>query len=129
MESVKHLAKVTNCGLNVTDRGILTLNLTVHYEYGLHQNITGGLCLDNYNHEKKVREGTAYGCEVIRQLLLFFGVDDFSEIAGQVVYVTADEHQGFLDMKPNGIEHLEILKNNRPERFSWKDIYKEYEEG
>lgn len=128
MTQVKHLAKVTECGLNVTDRGILSLNITVHYEEGFHQNITGGLCLDSYNQEKKSREGSAYGCEVIRQLLLFFGVNDFSKIVGQVVYVTADEHTGFLNMKPNGIEHLGILQNNRPQRFSWKDIYKEYEE-
>lgn len=125
MQEVKHLAKVESAGLNITDRGILMVNLTVHYEEGLHQNILN-LVLDDYDEEQKALVGSDYGCEIIRQLLLFFNVDDFNDMAGQVVYVIGKQPSGFLSFKPESIEHLNILKGSRPARFDWKQVAKDF---
>lgn len=110
MTTVKHLAKIESAGLEITDRGILTFYIQVHYEDGFHQNI-GGFCLDapsqctNFNTLFK-RVGTAYGCEMIRQLLLCLEVNDLHEAGGRYIHVIGEESSGRLSFKPLGIERL-----------------------
>lgn len=78
----KRLAKVNSEKLSIQERGILTFYITVSYECGWCQGI-GGITLDTWDEEKESRVGTAYGCEMIRRLLLEFDVDDFHEMAGK----------------------------------------------
>ena len=77
----------------------------VDYEEGCSQGV-GGIALDIYDKDKKHRVGTAYGCEVIRQLLLALNVNDFSEMKGKTIYVLG-EGKG-LSFRPLGIKTLQL---------------------
>lgn len=101
----KQLAKITSAGLEIKERGILNFWIIVDYEDGGSQGI-GGIALDTYDEDKKKRVGTAYGCEVIRRLLLALGVNDFSEMSGQIIWVLG-ESAGW-SFKPKGIKRLDI---------------------
>lgn len=119
----KQLAKVTRATLEIKERGILSFWVLVDYEEGCSQGV-GGIALDTYDKTKEQRVGTAYGCEMIRQLLLFFGVNNLEECKGQAVYVLG-EGEGF-SFKPKGFEHLRIYRNGRPERIVFDKIYEEF---
>lgn len=97
------LAKIRKAHLEIQERGILNFWIHVDYESGCSQGV-GGLCLDTYDKIKEKRVGTAYGCEVIRQLLLCLGVNDFSEMSGKHIFVLG-EGDG-LSFKPKGIRRL-----------------------
>lgn len=116
----KKLAKITKATLEIQERGILNFWVFVDYEDGWHQGV-GGICLDTWDEEKKSRVGTAYGCEMIRQMLLFFGVNNLEECKGQLVYVLGDGKSA-LDFKPCGFEHLYVEKGNRPDNILFNEI-------
>jgi hypothetical protein len=120
----RQLAKVTNAGLEIKDRGILTFWIHVDYEDGGSQGI-GGLCLDDYNKEKKTRVGSAYGCEMIRRLLLELDVNNFNEMKGQIIWVHG-EGSG-LSFTPKGIERLKVDGGREPLIF--EDVYNEFSIG
>ena len=115
----KKLAKVTSAGFEIKERGILNFWVSIDYEEGCSQGV-GGLCLDTWDEKLKSRVGTAYGCEMIRQLLLFFDVNNLNEAKGQIVYVLGEGNG--LSFKPNGFEHLQVERNNRPEKIVFSDI-------
>lgn len=119
------LAKVESASFEIKERGILNFWVMVSYEDGLNQGI-GGITLDDYDKTLERRIGTAYGCEMIRQLLLFFGVNNLNEAKGQVVYVEG-EGEGF-SFKPTGFKHLRVLKGDRPEYICFNEIYKQFGE-
>ena len=119
------LAKVESATLEIKERGILNFWVFVAYEEGCSQGV-GGLALDTWNERLKRRVGTAYGCEVIRQLLLFFGVNNLNEAKGQLVYVLG-EGEG-LSFKPHGFKHLSVEKNGRPEYIDFREVLKEFGE-
>lgn len=119
------LAKVESASLEIKERGILNFWVHVNYEDGLCQGV-GGLSLDTWDEDLKRRVGTAYGCEMIRQLLLFFGVNNLNEAKGQVVYVIG-EGSG-LSFKPTGFKHLRVLKGDRPEYICFNEIYQQFGE-
>ena len=120
----RKLAKITKASLNIQDRGILTFWLTVDYEDGGSQGV-GGIALDSYNKEVEDREGSAFGCEVIRQLLLCLGVDDFSQMKGKYIWVLG-EGQG-LGFTPRGVEALYVDNSNEP-RVVWEEILEKFKE-
>ena len=99
----KALARISSASLDIHDRGILTFYIYVDYEDGMSQGI-GGYALDEYDEKLKQRVGTAYGCEVIRQLLLVLGVNNFSEMVNKDIWVLT-EGTG-LNVKPLGIQTL-----------------------
>ena len=99
----KQLAKINKAKLEIQERGILNFWIYVDYEDGGSQGI-GGIALDSYDKDKKKRAGTAYGCEVIRRLLLAVGVDDFADMKGKNIWVIG-EGEGF-SFKPKGIQRL-----------------------
>ena len=101
----KKLAKVSSFGLNIRERGILMFSVHVNYEDGFSQGV-GGLVLDDYDKDSESRIGTAYGCEMIRQLMIFFDVDDFSKAKDKMVYVLG-EGEGF-QFKAKGMETLYV---------------------
>lgn len=105
MKMNKQLAKIKSAKLEIQERGVLNFWILVDYESSGSQGI-GGLALDTYDTDKKKRVGTAYGCEVIRRLLLALGVNDFSEMKGQIIWVLG-EGDG-CSFKPKGIKQLDI---------------------
>lgn len=107
-ELIKKLAKVNSFKLNIKYTGSLIFKLDVDYEDGLSQGL-GGLVLDNYNIVTGERIGTAYGCEMIRQLMLTLDVDDFNEVKNKIIYVLG-EGEGF-QFKAKGIETLNVYGN------------------
>ena len=117
------LAKVTKGTLEIKERGILNFYVFVDYEDFGSQGV-GGIALDQWDEAKQRRVGTAYGCEMIRQLLLFFNVNNLEEVKNQVVYVLG-EGEG-LSFKPKGFRHLKCLRNGRPEEVLFDKIYGEF---
>ena len=118
----KKLAKIRSATLNIKDRGILTFWVMVDYEDGCSQGV-GGLTLDNWDEDKQSRVGTAYGCEMIRQLLLFFNVDNLQDCKGQYVYVLG-EGKG-LAFTPKGFEKLYVDDFNR-KQILFPNIFDEF---
>jgi hypothetical protein len=101
----KRLAKIEKAQLEIQERGILNFWIFVKYEDGGGQGV-GGIALDTYSKEMGHRVGTAYGCEIIRRLLLTLKVNDFSEMANRHIWVlgTGD---GF-SFDPTGVQALSV---------------------
>lgn len=116
----KALARISSASLDIQDRGILTFYIYVDYEEGMSQGI-GGYALDEYNEELGRRVGTAYGCEVIRQLLVVLGVNNFSEMVGKDVWILT-EGTG-LSVKPLGIQ---TLRGDGSKSVIFKDILEQF---
>lgn len=102
---ISRLARISKANLEIQDRGILNFWIMVDYEEGMSQGV-GGIALDTYDEVKGERVGTAYGCEIIRQLLLALDVNDFSEMRGKMIYVLG-EGSG-LSFTPKGIKTLHL---------------------
>lgn len=117
----KKLAKITKASLEIQSRGILNFWIEVDYEDGLSQSV-GGIVLDCYDEAKKKRVGTAYGCEVIRRLLIALGVDDFAQMEGKHVWVLVKE--GGCGFEPKGIQRLATDGGSEPVVFD--DIAREF---
>lgn len=119
----RQLAKIESASLNIWDRGdVLNFWIFVDYENGGSQGI-GGIALDTYDKKKDKRVGTAYGCEVIRRLLLALKVNDFSEMKDKYIWVLGTG-EGF-NFTPKGIQTLSVDGKSEPVIFS--DILKEFE--
>ena len=121
---IKKLARVSKAGFEIQERGILNFWVFVDYEEGCSQGV-GGITLDEWNEEKREREGTTYGCEMIRQLLLFFGVNNLTEIKKDTMVYVLGKGDGF-GFQPKGFEHLNVLRGNLPERIVFEEIAKEF---
>ena len=119
------LAKVSRASLEIQERGILNFWIHVDYEEGCSQGV-GGIVLDDYNKELKERVGTAGGCEVIRQLLLLFQVNDFSEMKGKYIWVVG-EGEG-LSFNPKGLKALHGDKPGEVKEVIFKDIFDKFKE-
>lgn len=119
----KVLAKIEKASLEIQERGILNFWIYVKYEDGGNQGI-GGICLDTWSEEKQDRIGTAYGCEVIRQLLLCLNVNDFSEMKGKIIYVLGEGE--FLNFRPKGIQNL-YINDNKKKSVIFDEILKEFQ--
>lgn len=102
-EMNKQLARISKAGLEIKERGILNFWIFVDYEEGMAQGI-GGMALDQWCESLQRRIGTAYGCEMIRQLLECLNVNDFSEMKGRDIFVIGEgSGGGFI---PKGIQAL-----------------------
>lgn len=102
---LEKLARVSSASLEIQERDILNFWIHVDYEEGMSQGV-GGIVLDRYDDTLKSRVGTAYGCEMIRQLLLCLNVNDFSEMKGKNIFVIG-QGEG-LNFKPKGIKALRL---------------------
>ncbi|NCB44443.1 MAG: hypothetical protein EOM59_17765 [Clostridia bacterium] len=120
-EMNKQLAIIRSAGLEIKERGILNFWINVNYEEGYSQGI-GGIALDSYDEEKARRIGTAYGCEMIRRVLLALDVNDFSEMKGKIIWVIG-KNKG-LSFKPKGIQQLAI--NGGGDAVIFDDIAAEF---
>lgn len=119
------LAKVSRASLEIQERGILNFWIYVDYEEGCSQGV-GGIVLDDYNKDLKERVGTAAGCELIRQLLLLFKVNDFSEMKGKYIWVVG-EGDGF-SFNPKGLKALNVDKPGEVKEVIFKDIFDKFME-
>lgn len=117
----KKLAKIRKAGLEIKERGIFNFWIHVDYEEGCSQGI-GGIALDTYDKEKKERVGTAYGCEMIRRILISLNVDDFADMKGKQVWVYGEG--GGLSFKPCGIGSLKTEHDKPPVMFA--DVAQEF---
>lgn len=111
----KMLAKITHATLEIQERGILNFWIHVDYENGTSQGI-GGIALDEYDATKESRVGTAYGCEMIRRLLICLDVNDFSQMKGKHIWVIG-EGSGF-SFNPKGIRQLRVDGEGKEVIFS-----------
>ena len=116
----KELARITSASLEIKERGILNFWINVDYENGFSQGV-GGIALDTYDKEKDARIGTAYGCEMIRQLLLVLGVNDFSQMKGKDIWVLVEGSN--LNIKPIGIQ---ALKADGGKQLIFGDILEQF---
>lgn len=119
---MKVLGKIGSASLNIKN-GILTFLIQVDYESGWCQVIVGA-ALDAPDPNSKGRIGTAYGCEMIRRLLLELRVNDFSEMAGRHIYVIG-EGEGTM-FKPTGLQSL-LTDNSKSKAVIFSDIAKQFE--
>ncbi len=118
----KVLARVRSAKLDM-EREILSFWIHVDYEDFGSQGV-GGISLDTYDKQKETRVGTAFGCEVIRRLLIAFGVNDLSEMQGRTIWVLG-EGEG-LGFDPKGVQPLRVDSDVDPVVFD--DILKEFKE-
>lgn len=121
----KKLAKITKAHLEIQERGILNFWIFVDYEEDGFSQGVGGIALDTWDAVKRKRIGSAFGAEVIRQLLICIGVNDFSEMKGKYIWVIG-EGEG-MQFTPRGIQSLNTEKSNGM-RVIWEDILKEFGE-
>ena len=103
----KELARISSATLEIQERGIFNFLIHVDYENGFSQGI-GGIVLDTYDEKTKTRIGTAFGCELIRQLLLVLNVNDFSEMKNKNIWVLTEDYDSLLNIKPIGIQALRM---------------------
>ena len=86
------LCNVTKVKTSYQDRKILVLDVFVDLPDGGSLSVFN-MVLDNYNESKKERQGTSYGCEILRQTLDFFGVDDLSEVKNYKCYLLSNKER------------------------------------
>ena len=124
----KKLCNVTKVCTSYQDRRILILDVFVDLESG------GGLsvfnmCLDTYDQDKKKRVGTAYGCEMIRQTLDFFGVDDLSQIKNYKCYLLTDKESIWCAADVLGLEQLPFSQfKHQRQQIIKSEVWKEFGE-
>lgn len=115
----QQLAKITKAGLSIVNSGILTFYIEVRYENGGSQSV-GNLCLDSFAETTKgqpyTRVGTAYGCEMIRQLLLTLEVDNLADAKDKIIWVLG-EGEG-LCFRPTGFKTLNVHGVNKVLEFN-----------
>ena len=116
---IKKLAKVKNAKLYI-DRNVLSFKIDVDFEEGLSM-MVGGITLDRYNGDADIRVGTAYGCEIIRRMLIEFNVNDFSEMKGLLIYVIG-EGEG-LSFTQRGVQSLRV-NNPNSEPVIFDEVFK-----
>lgn len=81
----RELGKIKYTRLGSSNHGIFTFLLDFSFN-GMGQGF-GTFCLDKYNESLQEREGTAFGCDVIMNLIKFFKVESWEDIKGKEAYV------------------------------------------
>jgi|TARA_Y100000310_G_scaffold90528_3_gene87846 hypothetical protein len=87
---VKELGKISDAWFGFNDRGMLDCWVMIDYEEGCSQGF-GGICLDTYNKETEEREGSAFGCDYLVQLMTIFKVDRIEKLRGKYCYALKDD--------------------------------------
>jgi len=103
---IRKLAVIDKASIGMmNDSKFLSFSISVGYESGTCQSI-GNIALDTYSKVNERRVGTAYGCDMIIQLLNTLNVCDISEAQGRIIYIWG-EGDGF-SFNPKGIQSLWI---------------------
>ena len=114
------LCNVTKVKTSYQDRKILVLDVFVDLPDGGSLSVFN-MVLDNYNESKKERQGTSYGCEILRQTLDFFGVDDLSEVKNYKCYLLSNKESIWLAGDVLGLRQLPFQQY----KHNLKEIIKE----
>lgn len=124
----KQLCNLTQVCTSYQDRRILILDVFVDLESGGSLSVFN-MCLDTYDKDKKQRVGTVYGCEMIRQTLDFFGVDDLSQIKNYKCYLLTDKESIWCAGDVLGLEQLPFdqFKHQRQQIIK-SEVLKEFGE-
>ena len=85
-------AKIISTMLGVEDHGIFSFWLILNYGTFSGQGF-GGYCLDNYDKEKKIRVGTAFGCQVIMRILKVVGVEKWEDLVNKYVRIKSNQSE------------------------------------
>ena len=123
---IKQLCNVTKVCTSYQDRKTLILDVWVELE-GKGSFSCFNMVLDTYDESKKKRVGTAYGLEMIRQTLDFFGVDDLSQVKNYKCYILTDKERIWCATDVLGLEQLpfEQYEHNRQSIIK-KDVLDEF---
>lgn len=104
----RELAKIKDTFLGVEDHGVFTFILDVEYDSGMSQGV-GTMILDKPEFENpeeqtgyKSRHGTAFGMEMIMQVIKAVGVKNWEELKGKNIWVLTEDDT-FGD-RPIGIQ-------------------------
>ena len=116
----KVLGKITEAKLSMDRSTFLSFSILFEYDKGGGQRFCG-IVLDKYDKEKKKRAGTAAGCDLIRQILTLFKVNDFREIEGRIAYAIKEED---FNSKIEGIEVPTFDGGGRFTISEWKEEWK-----
>ena len=120
------ICNVTKVNLSYQERHILIVDVWVDLPDGGTLSVTNTV-LDTYDKDKKKRVGTAYGCEFIRQLLDFFGVDDLSQVKNYKCYLLTEKERIWSCTDVLGLKQLPFDEySHRQQEFIKKDIYEEF---
>lgn len=90
--------------LGMEDHGLMTFYLHCELTGGAEIGV-GGYVLDTYDEAKKKRVGTAYGLDVIKQVLATVGVEQWEDLLGSHVIVLFDGPKSW-GYGVRGIAHL-----------------------
>lgn len=88
MSEREEIGRVKSVFLGIEDHGILTF--MVMLDFGGSGQGFGTYTLDTYDHVKKRRVGTAFGCEALLRLIEFFGGTTLDAAKGQAVIAVRD---------------------------------------
>lgn len=124
----KILCNVESVKFQYQDRKILILDWFVKLEDEAYGSFSAmNLVLDTYDKELKARVGTAYGSEMIRQTLDFFGVDNFNEIKNYKCYALTNVDRVMCATDIIGFEQLPFDEYSRNQKhLIKKDIYNQF---
>ena len=119
----EQLAVIEYLRFSYQDRGILTLDCTVSYEEGGGQMILNSvLCNPVKVDGETQRQGTAYGCELIRLFLDALNISNLDEANGIYIHVIGDGEG--LSFEPIGIK---TLKAYGKKTIIFKDVLNKFE--
>lgn len=120
------LCNVKSVTTNYQDRKILILDVNVELVDG------GGLSvfnvvLDTYDKDKQKRVGTAYGCEMIKACLDFFGVNNLSEVKNYKCYLITEKEFIWNASDVLGLKQLPFYEYERNlQEIIKADVLKEF---
>lgn len=110
------LGRVDGTMLGIEDHGILMTYLYLDYA-GSSQG-AGGICLDEYNEEKKRRVGSAFGLDWIMRTLEVAGVYKWEDLKGVYLYALKEDHWGMVKGLVNAGDKSKV--------FIFEDLAKEH---
>lgn len=100
------ILRIDSTTLGSEDHGVMVGYLNCK---GYGTGISVGLSLDTYNRELEQREGTAYGLDWIKQVLLIVGVDTWEQLPGKRI-IALFESSGILGNTSVGIANIDSGK-------------------
>lgn len=123
----KFLCNVSKVKFEYQERKILILDWYVDLEDSGSFSAMN-LVLDSYDNDLKKRVGTAYGCEMIRQTLEFFKVNNFDQVKNYKCYLLSEKDKIWCASDVLGFEQLPFDEYEKHQQQLIKaDVFKSFE--
>lgn len=123
----KFLCNVSKVKFEYQERKILILDWYVDLEDSGSFSAMN-LVLDSYDNDLKKRVGTAYGCEMIRQTLEFFKVNNFDQVKNYKCYLLSEKDKIWCASDVLGFEQLPFDEYEKHQHQLIKaDVFKSFE--